>query len=209
MALLSILSSASLAAAPISGIHKIPRPAQIHRTRALEVTLAALDREQKVEARQCDKFMAEAREVPYFKGLYDIHYKVLLDTPTIFSVKVDSTIYCGGPYPSDSHSGLMFDPRSGQRLNPFQMFAIATKLEHGYVLNPAAQDMLKHAMLANKKSRIAQDCRAILTEAGSSVLGETNVVLGKDGLHIMYPLPHVVAACYTEVVFTHKQLKTF
>lgn len=209
VALLAVLTSVSFAGEPIKDSNRIPRPVKVRATRALEAQLVEWDHQQKVAARNCNQEMASAREQPFLKGLYDISYKVLLETPKIFSVKVDLDIYCGGAHPDDLHGGVMFDPRSGHQLNPFQMLAIATEREYVYTLKPAVRDIVKRAMLAKlDKDQIGQDCIAILNEERFDELDRTNAVLGQDGLHIMYPAARVVQYCYSEVVLTNRQLQT-
>jgi len=156
--------------------------------------------------------MAAAREQTNVKGLYDITYKVLMDTPKIFSVKVDLELYCGGAHPEEAHGGVMFDPRSGKQLNPIQMFAIIKKRENGYVLKPAVMNMVRLAMLAKlaklDKDQIVQGCIPILKEESFDELDSTSAVRGQDGLHIMYPAARVVQYCYSEVVLTYGQMQT-
>jgi len=209
LALLGILTSVSLAREPTKGLSRIPNPAKVNQTRALEAQLAEWDRQHRKAARSCNQEMAAAREQPSLTGLYYITYKVLLDTPQIFSVRVDMDIYCGGAHPDEAHGGVMFDPKSGQQLNPFQMFAIATERESVYTLKPAVREIVKRAMLAKlDKDQIGQDCIPILNEERFDELGRTNAVLGQDGLHIMYPVARVVQYCYSEVVLTNRQLQT-
>jgi len=58
------------------------------------------------------------------------------------------------------------------------------------------------------KEQIVQDCISTLKEERFDELEENNAVLGKDGLHIMYPAARVVQYCYSEVVLTNRQLQT-
>lgn len=209
LALLGILNSVSLAREPAKGVSRIPRPTVVHATRALEAQLAEWDRQQRKEARSCNEDMASAREQPNIKGLYEITYRVLLDTPQIFSVKIDMDIYCGGAHPVFSHGGVMFDPKSGQQLNPFQMFDIATKAEYGYALKPAIKDILRHAMLSKmSKEHLSEGCTEVLNRESFDYLdSSSDAVLGKDGLHIMFPAAHVSRFCYSEVIMTNGQLR--
>jgi hypothetical protein len=209
IALLAVLNSTSFASEPINGSNRMPRPVKVRATRALEAQLALWDRQHRKATRRCNQEAADAREQPSLKGIYEITYKVLLETPKMFSVRVDMDIYCGGAHPEEAHGGMMFDFNSGQHLNPFQMFAIATEREYVYTLKPAVREIVRHVMLAKLgKNQIAQDCIPILKDERFDQLDSTNAFLGQDGLHIMYPAARVVQYCFSEVVLTYGQMQT-
>ena len=186
---------------------RIPRPNSMHKTRALESKLAEWDHEMEIAARNCNRDIKEARQDPSAAAMYDLTYEVLMDNPHIFSVKVDLDVYCGGTHPDFSHGGVMFDPRTGQQLDPFQMFAIATRNENRYAFKPATKRLVRNAMLSKlDKELVAQKCDEVLNDEKFDEFSVKDAVLGTDGLHIMYPAAHVSLACYSEVVLTLDQL---
>jgi hypothetical protein len=191
----------------------IPRPKAAPVSKALAKSLEAWDSKRREEAKDCAKDVGaiKARDKDH-PGLseYDIRYKVLLDSPEIFSVGSVLNIYCGGPYPAVNENAAVFDITIGKPYEPLRLYAIARHATYGSELLPPVRSLVRQRLLAHRRPfKQTDECIGVLQRDEIQFIDKDTLALGIEGLHVMYKGPHVVQGCYGQVVLPYKSLKKY
>lgn len=212
--LLAALAWVHFTSAMADAMHvpSIPRPKSAPVSKALADTLAKWDRQQFAQANDCAKEVTQvnAREKTTLVAEFELRYEVLLDTPQIYSVGTRLNIHCIGPYPAFAENAVVFDMATGQRYKPLRLYAITRKGPYGAEFRPEIRTLIRQALIAERGPIDKDDeCIQVLKRDEIRLLEEDTLGLGQKGLHVMYSGPHVVQACYGEVVLPYARLKKF
>lgn len=182
-------------------------------TPTLAKSLAAWDKERLQEAQDCandvSSIKAQDKDHP---GLYeyDIRYKVLLDSPEIYSVGSVLNIYCGGPHPAVDENAAVFDISTGKSYDPLRLYAIAHHATYGSELLPSVRSLIRQRLLAHRRPfKKDDDCIGFIQRDEIKFIDKNTLALGAEGLHVMYTGPHVVQGCYGPVVLPYASLKKY
>src|SRR5215471_5361294 len=96
-----------------AAIDRLPRPlAQTPSAQKIARMLAQKDARFRQDSRDCliqseeAKKNSQSAELPFY---FRVGARRLLETPTLYSVEVAQSWYCGGPYPGHSATALNFD----------------------------------------------------------------------------------------------------
>ena len=177
-------------------------------TPALARKLAAWDRSQRQEQRACELAYRESRNDRAAIGLYDIQYKVLLDTPEVFGVLMAGDVYCGGAHPETIYAGLTFPTRSGTLLNPVRALDLGIQSAHKDILKATLLGPVRELLLQrNRGPDGTPDCIDLLESLTPESVGPAAVVPGRDGLHVAVKSSRVVASCFGEVTVPYQRLQ--
>ena len=198
-------------------VPSIPRPqsqpASTAAAKTLSQSLAKRDRQQLAMARECAKDVAgvNAREKSNtLVAEFELRYEVLLDTPQIYSLVQRLNIHCIGPYPAFAENALVFDLATGQHYNPLRLYAITRNGPDGAEFLPEIRTLIRQALIAGRQPTDQKnECLRVLKRDDIRLLEKDTLGLGAQGLHVMYSGPHVVQACYGDVVLPYARLKKF
>ncbi|MFL9913982.1 hypothetical protein PQR75_00955 [Paraburkholderia fungorum] len=149
-------------------------------------------------------------------GDYRSRAAVLFDTASIFSVEVSVSEYCGGPYPVDDISPVVFDAVTGKRYSPLSLYRAGWQ---GGIDGPVKwrtdirNAIKKRLVLSAKTIHDGGECSSVIQgdKAGdsASAIDAAKLGLGRGGLYV-YPEPaHVVQACYKTVVLPYASVRQY
>ena len=192
---------------------RIPPPKSLPISAVLKQSLAAWDVEKKNEARWCAKEVAQIKAHDKHSPLeagFELHYEVLLDAPTVYSVAVNLNVYCGGPYPVHSETAVVFDLTTGKRYDPLKLYAIAKKGQYGDEFIPPIRTMIRQQLIQDRGVNTKDDeCIQVLKDDDIKLVEDGIVAPAQKGLQIMYSGPHVVQGCYGSVLLPYAELKRY
>lgn len=191
----------------------IPKPKSNETTSRLLKSLQKWDELQLKIAQECEDIAIDNN--PNLKKekvneFYKLSYSVLINNNSWYSVSVKTDRYCGGPYPSIDKNVVVFNKKSGSKIDPIDLYNITEKTKNGYTIKPAVASLIRSALLREiDKGSIQKSCLTVIKEDTIEFLDQDTVGLGKNGLYIMYTGPHVVASCYKTIVLPYPQLSRF
>ncbi|MEZ2307139.1 hypothetical protein [Caballeronia sp. Lep1P3] len=149
-------------------------------------------------------------------GSYSSRATVLLDTPSVFSVEVSVSEYCGGPYPLADVRPVVFDAITGERYSTLTLYQVGWQegISGSVKWRTDIRDVIKRRLiLSAKATHDGGDCSAVIEDdmAGDSesAIDAARLGLGRDGLYV-YPEPaHVVQACCKTVVLPYASIRQY
>jgi uncharacterized protein YecT (DUF1311 family) len=175
----------------------------------IDKQIRELNKQQKAEADDCvgDNPDYEMETTP----------EVIWDTTSIYSVVVRENDFCGGAHPNAGSFSNTFDATTGEAYSPDQLYAIRKPLkptsvgEKGDFEDDVGDAIVDALIDARKPFKDDDDCLLRIKEAGAadSAITYANLALGKDGMYLFALPPHVLLACYEDIVLPYSQLAPY
>jgi hypothetical protein len=193
--LVSVLAATS-EAKDYPSVPKFPRPNYELARVLLEPAVAGIENRFKQSALDCWKFVIDLRrkgELSNTSGyLFDIRYKALIRSHSLFSVVATLDYFCAGAHPNEVAFGFVFDIAAGKLYDPRLLYRIT---DHEGNLYPEISDMIRQRYLTLAKSR-GWNCDETIRLEKIDTLGMESVALAANGLLIFHSSAHAVRSCF-------------
>lgn len=194
----------------------VPVPNSAKNSDALRKALQAWDAVQFKNAKDCATHFNDARdndEITKNSQLpYVIKYQILLDSPIVYSVSIETEFFCGGAHPVTVQSAINWDVETGEIIDPLLIYNIGHRTKSGIEVFPEIEEIIREKSLdAIRNNEKGDDCLEAIKNDMDNFKNLIPMAIGitSKGIYIGVQGYHVNEICYEPVIIYHEEIEKY